>query len=40
MLRPSPEKRAAGQEIEHRIMLSPRQLEAAFLGEKQTQTNR
>jgi hypothetical protein len=40
MLRPSPEKRAAGQEIEHRIMLSPRQLEAAFHGEKQTQTNR
>jgi hypothetical protein len=39
MLRPSPEKRAAGQEIEHRIMLSPRQLEAAFHGEKQTQTN-
>src|SRR5712664_2630565 len=33
------DKRAAGQEIEHRIMLSPRQLEAAFHGEKQTQTN-
>ena len=32
-------KRAAGQEIEDKIMLSPRQLEAAFHGEKQTQTN-
>jgi hypothetical protein len=35
----APDKRAAGQEIEDRIMLSPRQLEAAFHGEKQTQTN-
>jgi hypothetical protein len=33
------EKRAAGQEIEDRTMLSPRRLEAAFHGEKQTQTN-
>ena len=35
----STDKRAAGQEIEHRIMLSPRQLEAALHGENQTQTN-
>jgi hypothetical protein len=35
-----PEKRGAGHDIEDRIMLSPRQLEAAFHGEKQTQTNR
>jgi hypothetical protein len=34
------DKRPAGQETEDRIMLSPRQLEAAFHGEKQTQTNR
>jgi hypothetical protein len=35
----STDKRAAGQEIEDRIMLSPRQLKAAFHGEKQTQTS-
>jgi hypothetical protein len=35
----STDKRAAGQEIEDRIMLSPRQLEAAFHGEKETQTS-
>ena len=39
VFRVSTDKRAAGQEIEHRIMLSRRQLEAAFHGEKQTQTN-
>ena len=33
------DKRAAGQEIEDGIMLSPRQLEAAFYGEKETQTS-
>jgi hypothetical protein len=33
------DKRAAGQEIEDGIMLSPRQLEAAFHGEKETQTS-
>jgi hypothetical protein len=35
----SPDKSAAGQEIEDGIMLSPRQLEAAFHGEKETQTS-
>jgi hypothetical protein len=35
----SPNKRAAGQEIEDGIMVSPRQLEAAFHGEKETQTS-
>jgi hypothetical protein len=33
------DQRAAGQEIEYRIMLPPRQWEAAFHGETQTQTN-
>jgi hypothetical protein len=33
------DKRAARQEIEDGIMLSPRQLEAAFHGEKETQTS-
>ena len=33
------DKGAAGQEIEDGIMLSPRQLEAAFHGEKETQTS-
>jgi hypothetical protein len=32
-------KRAAGQEIEDGIMLSPRRLEAAFHCEKETQTS-
>ncbi len=35
----STDKRAGGQEIEDGIMLSPRQLEAAFYGEKETQTS-